>query len=257
MAIMRKTKINKFTTVDNFFIDDKRLDPEGKGYLLYMLRKPDNWNFSFKNIEFDLNVGERNVRTNMKKLESLHYLKRVRSRDENGHYEWNYFIYETPFDMELKIDNLPYVHNEHVDGESVHTDHILLNTNELNINELKDGIDNSDISHEKYSSLTWELINLEYISKGSSDSYCFDEFFKSCLSEGISYRELYKAIHYIAPRVKARNFKDESGKDIGSKYFYFKTSFESNYSRFKNPQPELYSDEYCENFFKEYDIERR
>ena len=43
MPIMRKQKVNRYTTVDNYLIDDKRLDPEGKGYLIYMLRKPDNW----------------------------------------------------------------------------------------------------------------------------------------------------------------------------------------------------------------------
>ena len=54
MAIMRKQKVNRYTTVDNFLIDDKRLDPEGKGYLIYMLRKPDNWKFNYKSIQNDL-----------------------------------------------------------------------------------------------------------------------------------------------------------------------------------------------------------
>ena len=47
MPIMRKQKVNRYTTVDNYLIDDKRLDPEGKGYLIYMLRKPDNWKFNY------------------------------------------------------------------------------------------------------------------------------------------------------------------------------------------------------------------
>ena len=68
MPIMRKQKVNRYTTVDNYLIDDKRLDPEGKGYLIYMLRKPDNWHFNYKSIQNDLNVGERNVRTNINRL---------------------------------------------------------------------------------------------------------------------------------------------------------------------------------------------
>ena len=32
----------------------------------------------------DLGVGERNVRTNIQRLEALKYIKRERSRDENG-----------------------------------------------------------------------------------------------------------------------------------------------------------------------------
>ena len=37
MPIMRKQKVNRYTTVDNYLIDDKRLDPEGKGYLIKTL----------------------------------------------------------------------------------------------------------------------------------------------------------------------------------------------------------------------------
>ena len=36
MPILRKQKVRKYTTVDNYFIDDINLPPEGKGYLLYI-----------------------------------------------------------------------------------------------------------------------------------------------------------------------------------------------------------------------------
>ena len=92
MPILRKQKVRKYTTVDNYFIDDINLPPEGKGYLLYMLRKPDNWNFTFKNIQEGLNVGERNVRTNIQRLEELKYIKRERIRNEKGYYQWIYYV---------------------------------------------------------------------------------------------------------------------------------------------------------------------
>ena len=97
MPILRKQKVRKYTTVDNYFIDDINLPPEGKGYLLYMLRKPDNWNFTFKNIQEGLNVGERNVRTNIQRLEDLKYIKRERIRNDKGYYQWIYYIYEIPY----------------------------------------------------------------------------------------------------------------------------------------------------------------
>ena len=87
MPIMKKKSYENFTVVDNYFVDDINCKPECMGYLLYMLRKPQNWEFSFKSIMKDLGVGERNVRTNIQKLEALKYIKRERSRDENGNFK--------------------------------------------------------------------------------------------------------------------------------------------------------------------------
>lgn len=87
MPIMKKKVYKNFTVVDNYYIDDIECKPECMGYLTYMLRKPENWNFTFKSIMKDLGVGERNVRTNIQKLEALKYIKRERSRDEKGHKE--------------------------------------------------------------------------------------------------------------------------------------------------------------------------
>ena len=129
MPIMRKQKVNRYTTIDNFLIDDKRLDPEGKGYLIYMLRKPDNWKFNYKSIQNDLNVGERNVRTNINKLKDLKYLKIDKIKNEKGLYEYIYTIYEIPFDIDLKNGFYPDVRYEGVDSECLQTDTDIINTN--------------------------------------------------------------------------------------------------------------------------------
>ena len=129
MPIMRKQKVNRYTTVDNYLIDDKRLDPEGKGYLIYMLRKPDNWHFNYKSIQNDLNVGERNVRTNINKLKDLKYLKIDKIKNEKGLYEYIYTIYEIPFDIDLKNGFYPDVRYEGVDSECLQTDTDIINTN--------------------------------------------------------------------------------------------------------------------------------
>ena len=165
MPIMKKETYENFTIVDNYFVDDINCKPECKGYLLYMLRKPQNWEFSFKKMMKDLGVGERNVRTNIQKLEELKYIKRERVRDENGNFQWIYYVYSEPYEKSLKREDLPYVRNGHVDGEHIQTDQIIINTN---IN--KDKIDKTgepeiipdEINHNK---LTEELINLKYIDE--------------------------------------------------------------------------------------------
>ena len=102
MAILRKQKTGNFTTVNNYFINDPNLKPDGKGFLLFMLSKPDDWKFNFINFQKSLGIGQKAVRSLVNKLEQLKYLKRERIRDEFGHYEWNYFVYEEPYDLVQK-----------------------------------------------------------------------------------------------------------------------------------------------------------
>ena len=90
MPILRKPKHENFTMVRNYFINDTRLKPDGKGVLLFMLSKPDDWNFKYENLMVGLGIGEKYLRSCIKQLEDLKYLKRSKCRGENGHYVWNY-----------------------------------------------------------------------------------------------------------------------------------------------------------------------
>lgn len=67
-----------------------------------MLSKPDDWKFNFTNFKKSLGIGDKAIRSIIKTLEDFRYLKRERIEDKIGHYELNYFVYEEPYDMELK-----------------------------------------------------------------------------------------------------------------------------------------------------------
>ena len=69
MPIQRKNKNKNYTIVDNYFIYDINLKPAGKGMLLFMLRKPDDWRFNYKNFEKELGIGKKAIRTLIKNLE--------------------------------------------------------------------------------------------------------------------------------------------------------------------------------------------
>ena len=84
MAILRKQKTENFTTVNNNFINDPNLKPDGKVFLLFMLSKPDDWKFNFINFQKSLGIGQKAVRSLVNKLEQLRYLKREQIRDEFG-----------------------------------------------------------------------------------------------------------------------------------------------------------------------------
>lgn len=167
MAILRKQKTSNFTTVNNYFINDINLKPDGKGFLLFMLSKPDDWKFNYTNFKRSLGIGEKAIRSILKKLEEFKYLKRERIRDENGQYEWNYFVYEEPYDLILKKENLPYVPSGYMDSGNAVNGNIYQNTDITKTDLTKDNIDNIDktkILHHK--ALINELIREGYISEG-------------------------------------------------------------------------------------------
>lgn len=244
MPILRKQKVRKYTTVDNYFIDDINLSPEGKGYLLYMLRKPDNWKFSFKNLQQGLNVGERNVRTNIQNLEQLKYLKRERHRNEKGYYEWIYYVYEIPYNLDLKNEFYPYVRNEHVDSEHIQTDQININTKINKDKEDKPSREytSSFFNPSEHNRLTLELINIGYIDKEDLQLFQYDDLFEDLLEEN-SFRDLIRVFNYVTSRVIERNFIDEEGYEIKNKFGYLKSSIISNINCINNMPDELYSDD--------------
>lgn len=249
MPIMRKQKVNRYTTIDNYLIDDKRLDPEGKGYLIYMLRKPDNWKFNYKSIQNDLNVGERNVRTNINKLKDLKYLKIDKIKSEKGLYEYIYTIYEIPFDIDLKNGFYPDVRYEGVDSECLQTDTDIINTN---INKDKEDkplkeYTSSFFNPSEHNRLTLELIDIGYVDKEDLQLYQYDDFFEELLKDN-SYRELIRVFNYVTSKVMERDFIDEEGYEIKNKFGYLKSSMISNINRFKNMPDELYSDDDIENY---------
>ena len=252
MAILRKQKTSNFTTVNNYFINDINLKPDGKGFLLFMLSKPDDWKFNYTNFKRSLGIGEKAIRSILKKLEELKYLKRERIRDENGQYEWNYFVYEEPYDLILKKENLPYVPSGYMDSGNAVNGNIYQNTDITKTDLTKDNIDSIDktkILHHK--ALINELIREGYISEDDDQIILYDSLFNKFINNGYSYTDLYSSIHYIVPKVISRNFIDEEGNDINNKFGYFKASIESNFRRFENDE-ELWPEDDDSPFWDDY-----
>lgn len=244
MPILRKEKHSNFTTVNNYFINDVNLKPDSKVFLLFMLSKPDNWDFNFSNFEKSLGIGEKAIRSLIKKLEELGYLRRERVRGDNGHYEWVYFVYEEPFDR-LK-NKSPCSPSGHMEQGDVVEGNIYQYTELSNTELTKDKYDKlsgDTFDKNEHSVLTLELINLGYISEDDISSFSYDELFKYYLGKGYNIKQLYSSIHYIAPKVIARNFMDEEGNQIDNKYKYFRASLQANFKRLENRYTELYADE--------------
>ena len=74
-----------YTTIPGNITHDKDLDLKSRGMLLTLLSLPDSWNFSeIGLVKIFNNEGRSSIRTALKKLQELGYLKRTRNRGVNG-----------------------------------------------------------------------------------------------------------------------------------------------------------------------------
>lgn len=160
MAIMRKNKQREFTMIDNYLINDINLKPESKGYLVFMLNKPDNWQFNFTYLSKALGVGEKTISTNLKKLEKLKYLKREKVHDDKGHYVWIYNVFEKPYDLYLEQEIEQSPQQRGMDEGGTDIGGIYKDGNKQNCIDKIDKTSNG-ISHSIF---TIELIKMKYIS---------------------------------------------------------------------------------------------
>lgn len=221
MPILRTPKNKNFTAVNNYFISNINLKPDGKGFLLYMLSKPNDWIFNYNNFEKELGIGKKAIRTIIKKLEDLKYLKRERLIGENGHYEWIYYVYEKPYGKKSPCSPQGYM----VKG------YILQGNIYKNTNITKDKIDKDNKINNKViidnNLILKKLIDEEYIDSDDYDIYKYDELIRELLNK-YEYSHVIKATGYIISQYKRHNSLDEEGNKLINKYGYYKEALISN-----------------------------
>jgi hypothetical protein len=97
MTTYRIAKRARFATIDQQTVNDERLSFRARGILLWLLDKPDDWRASSDVIERAGTEGRDAVRTALKELEALGYLKRDRFQDpETGFWNTVTTVFERP-----------------------------------------------------------------------------------------------------------------------------------------------------------------
>ena len=101
-----KTIIKKrenFTTIHNSLISDTEISYKAKGILIYMLSKPDGWNYNAKEIAKNSKDGIEAVYSGLKELVNARYVSRKRFQDGT----LCYYVFE-----DKTINNIPDCYNE-------------------------------------------------------------------------------------------------------------------------------------------------
>lgn len=233
MGVFRIEKNKNYTTMSNYHLRDISLSYKAKGLLSFMLSLPETWDYSVKGLVSVSKENIKAIRTILKELEDHNYLVREKYKNNKGQFEYNYSIYEVPYDQ------LPYTQNVHtgiVHADNVYAEKELqINTNkEIIKKEItnQEDIKDKEIDNIKYDPLVDELIKSGYIKKDGKDKYRYSNLMYS-LKEQYEYFYIVKVMYYILDKWKENNGLDENGEPIKNKYGYFKTALYNNLSRIK------------------------
>lgn len=101
---------SNWTQIRNEIIEDSRLTFKATAVLIFVLSKPDNWRTSTRHLSTVKKEGIDAIRTAMSELESAGYIKRRRYQDEQGKWQYDTLVFDTPQRVDKGVRNtLPQV----------------------------------------------------------------------------------------------------------------------------------------------------
>lgn len=134
MPTFRVHKNENYTMMSNTHLRDKNMSLKAKGMLSVMLALPPSWDYSINGLVAICKEEATAIRSALNELEKLGYLIRVKKHDKNGHFDYEYNIYEEPQTGSPYIEN-PHTVNPHTENSrQLSTDKLstdILNTDEL------------------------------------------------------------------------------------------------------------------------------
>lgn len=84
MAKIKKIYQKSFTTVDNTILNDESVTWKAKGLFTYLWSKPDNWNYSVKEVSKHAKDGRDSTSDGVQELEDHGYLKREQINEKGS-----------------------------------------------------------------------------------------------------------------------------------------------------------------------------
>lgn len=184
MATFRVFKESgSFVTVHKDFIHDDNLSWKAKGILLYLLRRPDDWQVYEAEIVKHSSDGLSGLKSGIKELEQVGYIQRNRKRDDKGRLkEYEYLVYEQPNHIRFSNVGKTNIGNSYIGktyvGESHTTNNNSTNNDLTNNNNTNNDSNTSatDVTRERFEEW-WKLYDKKLDKKKAFS------LFKSALKE--------------------------------------------------------------------------
>lgn len=95
-GIIRVEKRERWLTIENETVRDKRLTFGARGLLTYLLSHADKWEIKVPHLIKQSPAGREAIYTLLRELEKFRYLIRKQRRGHKGRYHWLSVVYETP-----------------------------------------------------------------------------------------------------------------------------------------------------------------
>lgn len=151
--------------MSNHHLRDQKLSHAARGLQSFMLSLPESWDYSFNVLVVISKEGKSAVRTMINELKQVKYIKISQSRNEKEYFQYNYDVYEIPYDIPLKMMNYPTPENQNYDNR-MSQNQLQINTKETNINKQIDKKDNIDKTKDlKHKVLINKLVRLGYLKE--------------------------------------------------------------------------------------------
>lgn len=134
-TIFRVEKNANYVVMSNHHLRNREMSLKAKGLLSLILSLPPEWNYSLSGLCAICKESQTAMRSALKELETHKYLVRKRQKNSLGHFEYEYIVYELPYEgnQYTETQNTQKVHTENrrqISKEEINTD-------KLNIDELK------------------------------------------------------------------------------------------------------------------------
>lgn len=131
MAVFRIEKTNNYTVMSNYHLREKEMTLKAKGLLSLMLSLPNNWDYTIEGLVTICKENETAIKSTLKELKDFGYLKILKVQNQKGQFEYEYNIYEKPYNKKPEVEN-PGVENPSVENQGQ------LNTNKQNTKNKKE-----------------------------------------------------------------------------------------------------------------------
>lgn len=128
-SIVRVKKDSNYVVMNKISLQDKSLSWKAKGIMAYMLSMPDDWVFHKNELRKHSTDGKDSFESGFKELVDQGYVKRIRTRNEKGVFDWETVVYEKP-QPDYPVVDKPVPDNPVLDNPQ------LLSIDELSIDEL-------------------------------------------------------------------------------------------------------------------------
>ena len=210
---MAKKTINKkdnFTSIHNKLINDSRISLKAKGIMLYMLSKPENWNYNPKEIAKNSKDGLDAVYSGLKELIEAGYISRIKYNDGTI----DYIVFEDTEDNDIidfskKEEENPNLENPNLENPNLENPNLDFPDVYKRKNTTKERIkQNTELNKEKNIKKEKSKTEIELFINSLEKT---DEY-KKLLFEFLEYRKKIKdTVKTTGPiKLLLKHFEDET-----------------------------------------------